>query len=882
MRPNFDHGAIFVRAALQVNPYQYLIKNAKKTPFKDEDSYNDQLVKAALQNDISLIAVTDHFAIKDSKTLVDFAADHGLIVFPGFEAVTSEGVHVLCLFDPGTKFQKIERCVGECGVQEDEKALGSKSLGELLRLSPKWDAVLIAAHVTNDGGLLKQLEGKPRQKAWTDDALHAAALSVPLASVDPGMRDILRGVSPGYERPYPVALVHAADVVHPDQLGNDTSWSWVKLSEASIDGLRHAFLDPDSRIRLPGDLPGVPPRRIVSITWTGGFLDGLTLPLSSGLNVLVGPRGSGKSTVIESIRFALGSPILGLEARKAFDGFISEVLRPGTEVTVEVGDGTVGGPMKVIRAIGGGPPRVIGPDGLERDLKPADVLGSVEVFGQHEVAELARLPVERSRLLERFVPTISPPARDRPDVSADLAANRVEFLDLAKKHDRLQARLEALPGIEANLRAYKKAGAQAKLQREAGYRQEEPLLESADALIGEIEEDFAEPSETDLSFLADDAIKGLPSYAELRDIRDALEALATSRKKLLMEAQKAVEGARQRLGEARTARDDRLKTEREEYLKKLRELQAENIDGERYLALEQRHASLVQDKKKLRPMEESQRQLRTQRDALLKEWYSLQEREYDRLEVAAKHVTKELQPSVRIVSTMRGDRTKLCAFLRERLAGQLDNVMRAIETAKALDPLSFTEACRSGSDALGAKLGMQGGRQVEKVCTLAEADLLKLEELWLDPTTSIELKVGEDAAGKPLWRGLESLSTGQKATAILLVLLLDSPDCSPLLVDQPEDDLDNSFIAEDVVPKLRSEKHGRQFMLSTHNPNIPVLGDAEQVVRLTAEGEAAAGGKATVESGHIGSLDRASIRTVVESLEGGKAAFERRRRRYGY
>jgi predicted ATPase len=129
---------------------------------------------------------------------------------------------------------------------------------------------------------------------------------------------------------------------------------------------------------------------------------------------------------------------------------------------------------------------------------------------------------------------------------------------------------------------------------------------------------------------------------------------------------------------------------------------------------------------------------------------------------------------------------------------------------------------------------------------------------------------------------LDHLSTGQKATAILLVLLLDSPASAPLVVDQPEDDLDNAFIADDVVPRLRADKHSRQFLLSTHNPNIPVLGDAEQVIRLTADGEAGAGGHAFVDDGHIGSLDQPAIRVVLEALEGGRKAFERRRRRYGY
>ena len=115
---------------------------------------------------------------------------------------------------------------------------------------------------------------------------------------------------------------------------------------------------------------------------------------------------------------------------------------------------------------------------------------------------------------------------------------------------------------------------------------------------------------------------------------------------------------------------------------------------------------------------------------------------------------------------------------------------------------------------------------------------------------------------------------------MLLLLLLESP--APLIVDQPEDDLDNRFITEGVVPRMRAEKQRRQFVFSTHNANIPVLGDAELIVGLTASGEAERG-HAGIAPEHVGSIDDRQVRELVEEiLEGGKDAFERRRRKYGF
>ncbi|MCZ2111805.1 MAG: phosphoesterase, partial [Dehalococcoidia bacterium] len=90
------------------------------------------------------------------------------------------------------------------------------------------------------------------------------------------------------------------------------------------------------------------------------------------------------------------------------------------------------------------------------------------------------------------------------------------------------------------------------------------------------------------------------------------------------------------------------------------------------------------------------------------------------------------------------------------------------------------------------------------------------------------------------------------------------------------------FITDGVVPRMREEKQRRQFVFSTHNANVPVLGDAELIIGLTASGEAD-GGRARIRPEHVGSIDARPVRELVEEiLEGGKEAFERRRRRYRF
>ncbi len=156
---------------------------------------------------------------------------------------------------------------------------------------------------------------------------------------------------------------------------------------------------------------------------------------------------------------------------------------------------------------------------------------------------------------------------------------------------------------------------------------------------------------------------------------------------------------------------------------------------------------------------------------------------------------------------------------------------------------------------------------------------MKLEKLELLLATQIQLNTA--ATGEPPARqALDRLATGQKATAVLLLLMLDSE--VPLIIDQPEDDLDNRFITDGVVPGIRQAKRQRQFIVATHNTNIPVLGDAELILGLTPSGEAYLG-NAEIRPEHAGSMDAEPVRELVEEiLEGGQEASETRRLQYGF
>ena len=143
-------------------------------------------------------------------------------------------------------------------------------------------------------------------------------------------------------------------------------------------------------------------------------------------------------------------------------------------------------------------------------------------------------------------------------------------------------------------------------------------------------------------------------------------------------------------------------------------------------------------------------------------------------------------------------------------------------------------------------------------------NLALLETVDLDDAPTIELK---DGAG---YKDSVCLSTGQKCTTILPILLMES--VNPLLIDQPEDNLDNRFVFETIVRSIQRVKKVRQLIFVTHNPNIPVLGDADMVIVMESDGEH---GRSTMS----GTVDHCE-KPIVNLLEGGADAFRQRGNRY--
>lgn len=889
---NLPSGARFYRCALQVNPHHYSETYRGRISNRDGASHARTIVEKAAELKIDLLAITDHNSASSVGAFRVAAKGTDVHIFPGFELASKEGVHVLCIYGPDTPEEVLNRYLGAFGITDTEPStkLADQSFSDILAKVREHGGIAIAAHATNDGGLLRVLTGQARIRAWRDTNLLAVQIPGTIGDLPQEVRQIVENQDPNYRREHPaeerlaIAVVNAKDVIKPEDLEDSAATCWIKMSEVTIEGLRQAFLDPGSRIRLNPKAGTLEPERhaeLVALAWEGGFLDGVAIHLNPNLNVLVGGRGTGKSTVIESIRAALGLQPVGDDARWAHEGIVRQVLRSGTKISLLVRVHRPSRREYLIERTIPNPPVVHDSDGSVLNLAPLDILPGVEVYGQHEISELTKSREKLTRLLDRFVEHDESLDQRKASLSLALQKNRRDLCETRIEINSIEERLASLPALQETLKRFQGAGLEDRLR-------EQSLLVREERVLGSIPErlaPFREALETlkrelpiDLTFLSERALKDLPGRNILSEANEVLAALDRDLARIAKDLDEALKRADDGIARVHSAWETRKQQVREAYETILRELQKTRVDGEEFIRLRRQIEELRPLQERLALLKRLEKDLADKRGALLAEWEDAKAKEFRALANAARTVNEKLRHRVQVEVTAFGNREPFFKILREEIGGRMAEAIDSLRKVRDFSLTHFVGACRAGPDELIKAYGITPA-QADHLAKARPEVFMQIEELELPPTTTIHLNTAPPGS-PPHWQVLEDLSTGQKATAVLLLLLLEGN--APLIVDQPEDDLDNRFITEGVVPRMRQEKQRRQFVFSTHNANIPVLGDAELILGLSASGEAE-GGRACISPEHMGSIDSPAVRELVEEiLEGGREAFETRRRKYGF
>ena len=513
--------------------------------------------------------------------------------------------------------------------------------------------------------------------------------------------------------------------------------------------------------------------------------------------------------------------------------------------------------------------QVVGDDLIPRDSRPLDVLG-IEFYGQGEAARLADRVDEQLRLIDENL-DLSDITASIAEAEEQLTMGENQLVVHKQRLDELRDEVSDRPQLEERRDRLAQSlddpvfAERTRWDRERTWLQEQQdwIQDRLDCLPESI------PIRSDLSI----DIEQSPAKAVLEKVREASDRiLESSRNDLDSFRQKLTEVVSE-LGTYRTEWNTAFVNAENQYRARLAELRATDLAG---VAAEHRgvEKALTGIETSVLPeieqIESAIASLENDRGTLLAKLCDARSAiaclRSDFVEVLNSRLGGEV-----IVDLSGTDTSLYFDAIDTPLQGsgmqrREDQVSLACE---AFAPKEFVEIIRAASINQLMETGITEKNAVRMIDRLTVGVLYEIERIDVPPLPSIRIR----REGQTEHTDLSSLSIGEKCSAILSIALLSKG--RPLVIDQPEDDLDHAFIINSIVEGMRTAKSGRQIVAATHNPNIPVLGDAEMVFRVARQA-----GDDVCHIRNSGGLELPQVTAEVQSLEGGAEAFERRRQKY--
>lgn len=876
--------ARFFKCALQVNPVGYIQYRGQEQSLSEAE-YNQQLLNAALEAGVEVIGLADHGSVDQIDALRKLFNQNGIVVFPGFEIASSEKIHFVCLFDESKTCQELERILGRLDLLDPEDGILPTNLSssQLIDKVNEIGGFIYAAHCTNDDGVLK----RRMNHVWQHKGLLAAQIPSSIEDLRGIENDFYRKVflnkDPNYCREREMAAINAADVAKPTDIQANGASCLIKMTKPCFASFRQAFLDAGSRVRLNSDKPESYASAIEKIRFVGGYLDGLDIELSDHLNAVIGGRGTGKSTLLECIRYAFDLEPKTQNALKQHKSVIESNL--GKErgmVEIKLRSATMHGRRFTISRKYGNEPVVVDEQGNISPYHPADLLPDLELYGQNEIYEMTRDEASRNQLIERFLEGEHQHFdADITKVFVKLKENRESINRALNQKDDIEAEVERLPKLQEQAKQFQALGIDAKLKVIPKLEKEKQLNEQVNDAITRVKTavETLKDSLPDTVFISDASLEGLPHADLLKQQRGILETLKLDLTQQLGQLEQLASTTTTQLLPIQQMLAEKQQAEEQKLENAFKEIPASQGKTGRQIGAE--YQALLKQIEQIRPKQVTLQNrkmqidgLYNQRKLLLLELDQHTTARASSMQRSVKRLNRKLDQKVKLTLRPEGNRQRLVDFLNtcsldgvglKRLAWVLEQVF---------SPASLAATIRQGETELVRKFSIPDS-VVRALIHLPEQKLLEIEELLLPDTMTIELNVthGERDA---IFRPIDDLSTGQQCTAVLHLLLLDNQD--PLILDQPEDNLDNAFIAERIVAELRRAKLSRQFLFATHNANIPVFGDAEWIGVLSVQDN-----KGMILPDQQGAIDVPKVQELAaDILEGGKSAFNQRREKYGF
>lgn len=896
--------------------------------------------KVCHQVGLDVVGITDHnFLSKDFLPLLQVAFDdierefgHKITRFPGFEfeaAGVGRGVHVLCLFEPGSDLEWVQSVLIDCGVaypginQNGDLIKSDENLKNILRIvQDKHGGIVILPHSMSNDGLFDNdsvSEWLQRDQFVNPDLL-AVEVSKPVHKMSQGFQALLKSgetCNQDWKRIRPIATLMSSDnkkYIEVDDNGKPTPnsigyrFSWIKMSEPSIESLRQAFLDNDSRIFLPENVSTDihPAKRIqhaqiqsISIK-NVAFLADQDIHFSPNMNCVIGGRGSGKSTLLEYLRIMLGK-----DKTNGIDPDTRERIKR-VEDTLSANDAE----LEVCwKSADGVEDRIVwcndSPVVCNRDLPDPETFFSnlpLRFYSQQQLNRLTESKADDGsvRHAQRLLELVDGFTKNELDELAEqerkLKLQMQDAFNNLRKAKTLDKELKRLKQEHQELDRQWKA--RSEIQEDSRRHQ---LLKSEsrylEGLFGTPDKQFSDVvalAETVAAFHLAFIVEDSPHGAWFRQFDDKVK---TAKDELAKTICDAVEQFNSTIEVLKT--DDpawaNIQGELEQADVKFSEACESNglttDDVGRLQEISQSRS------KKQKEIDETAAEIQRLKDAagdlevLMQQLHQIWKDQYQRRIQAAEQANelavlneghqRFIEVSANYQQDFKNFRELWQGFApsdgRTRLGKNWES-----QGQKLYDMFVAQDASDSPWQLLHERLSVEDGSAGSDFGETSNELYQHIQdnlEAWeklrcsrVQDTVDMKLFRADGTIAGSIAEG--SLSDGQRNTAALALLL--AQEGGPLTIDQPEDELDSNFVFNELIPMLRKVKSKRQIIMATHNANLPVNGDSELVYAFEAKEGC---GVALAQGG----LDQSAvIKAVLDIMEGTEEAFRRRREKYNF
>ena len=599
-----------------------------------------------------------------------------------------------------------------------------------------------------------------------------------------------------------------------------------------------------------------------------GFLDGLDLRLTPGLTVVIGARGAGKTSLVELVRFCLGADSFTDEARQRGHQQALSVL-DGGQVTVTLSDGH--DRTSVARSASDSSPRA------------TSAMPDVTVLAQNEIEAVGAQSRGRLRLVDRLIPERTDLDRRAERLRVEIRSVTLEIRDLLAEVDEMHAAVAEARDVPDELAAA--------LELEASVLESVKATDADRTQLADLQNvsaqmkvqqgvferalDELQAMDTNLERIASRPIlvENWPESAGTEDMLSPMRQQTTVAQGHIERARSVLAAIIQDIESnvsrrvVKTISTDQASREIRQRLDQLEE--GIGATTRRVAELREKAGQLSALRQRLTEKHSYAVLQAEHRDRLYRELDNLRQERFSIRHDVAESLSNRLGPGIQVVAT-RSEQTRPYAdaiIVGLRGSGLHYNTLGP-QVAASMSPLELIQAVESRDfELIEEAVDISSQRAIAVIQALKNSDLASIVAAPIEDGVGLELLDGA------VFKNSENVSIGQRCTTVLPVLLARHGGI--LIVDQPEDHLDNSFIASTVVSALQQRHAGDQLILASHNANIPVLGDADLIVVLDSDGK-----RGFVR--HIGSLnDGESVRAITDIMEGGAEAFARRAEFYG-